>query len=207
MVVQFCNHSYDYRPNRTPLSPLTTINCFLYSSDLVLPGNESDTHKISTEEETETANDNFSACQAVDAPTPRNLEVNDEKVCDETTAYSGSSSRNDAEAEETDKELLPGAVRTEATDGEIQGPDMQTIPHDQIFDVQSGLGTQLSAFQQDATMSIGLIQHVMYEGMQHKDISFAAQGGFSDLIVLIFLLILILSGCSLKMYIYIYIYK
>ena len=25
-VVQFCNHSYDYRPNRTPLSPLTSIN-------------------------------------------------------------------------------------------------------------------------------------------------------------------------------------
>ena len=25
-VVQFCNHSYDYRPNRTPLSPITIIN-------------------------------------------------------------------------------------------------------------------------------------------------------------------------------------
>ena len=24
-VVQFCNHSYDYRPNRTPLSPITII--------------------------------------------------------------------------------------------------------------------------------------------------------------------------------------
>ena len=25
-VVQFRNHSYDYRPNRTPLSPITIIN-------------------------------------------------------------------------------------------------------------------------------------------------------------------------------------
>ena len=28
-VVRFCNHSYDYRPNRTPLSPLTSIDLML----------------------------------------------------------------------------------------------------------------------------------------------------------------------------------
>ena len=32
-VVQFRNHSYDYRPNRTPLSPITIINQYVWTAE------------------------------------------------------------------------------------------------------------------------------------------------------------------------------
>ena len=37
-VIQFRNHSYDYRPNRTPLSPITIINSTLACSRTVVIG-------------------------------------------------------------------------------------------------------------------------------------------------------------------------
>ena len=32
-VIRFCYHSYDYRPNWTPLSPITIINCTIETSE------------------------------------------------------------------------------------------------------------------------------------------------------------------------------
>ena len=79
-VVQFCNHSYDYRPNWTPLSSITIINCIQLSSITVINGLENFKLMINLDARTAKLVLSFVTSAKISGP-KRSIKINKHFTC------------------------------------------------------------------------------------------------------------------------------